>query len=73
MILDGFTGEELRLRLLDNSCPAPHHHNAWGAFIMQATRLGIIRPTGQFRNMATPKSHARATRVYEWAPPMSDR
>lgn len=61
-----FTGEELRLHLVAAGCPEPHHCNAWGALINQAVRLKIIRATGRYRKMKLPRSHARATPVYEW-------
>lgn len=62
----GFTGEELRHRLLLDGCPRPHHHNAWGALINQAVRIGLVQATGERRNMRGPRSHARSTSVYVW-------
>lgn len=58
-----YTGEEIRLRL-ESSIGRPHHHNAWGAIINQAVRRGLLRKTGEYRQMSTIKSHARATPVY---------
>lgn len=59
-----FTGEDIRLALTSIGLAPPHHHNAWGAFTMNLVRSGRIKPTGQFKNMKTEKSHARITRVY---------
>lgn len=57
------TGESLRLRLLKDGLPAPHHHNAWGALTAHAIRRELIFKTGRWSSMRTPKSHARATPV----------
>ncbi len=65
-VLEEFTGEELRVFLMRAGHPPPHHHNAWGAFIKQAIRAQLIRPTGRRKNMRTPKSHARSTAIYSW-------
>jgi hypothetical protein len=59
-----YTGEEIRLAL-SRTMEQPHHHNAWGAVIMQAVKRKHLRPTDRFRQMRTAKSHARVTRVYE--------
>ena len=58
-----FTGEELRLECEKNDVH-PHHHNAWGAYIMHLKRNGLIASTGKYRNMQTAKSHARRTEIY---------
>jgi hypothetical protein len=64
--MSSFTGEELRLRL-ETRIGKPHHHNAMGALVKQALKLGLIERTGQFRAMMEPKSHARMTAVYRAA------
>ena len=61
-----FTGEDLRLRL-ETRIGKPHHHNAMGALVKQALKLGLIERTGGFRAMTEPKSHARMTAVYRAA------
>ena len=61
-----FTGEDLRLRL-ETRIGKPHHHNAMGALVKQALKLGLIERTGWFRAMTEPKSHARMTAVYRAA------
>src|SRR5215472_10718968 len=56
------TGEQLRLAMLRNGCPFPHHHNAWGAVINRAiVDHGYLRGTGRYAHMETEKSHARRT------------
>ncbi len=57
------TGEQIRLALMAAGLPPPHHHNAWGAFINAAIRLGILEPTGRKDQMHTPRSHARSTQI----------
>jgi hypothetical protein len=61
------TAEDLRLRLVSDGCPFPHHHNAWGALVMSAVKRGMLKPTGRMAKMKTPKSHARKTSVYRRA------
>lgn len=57
------TGEEIRL-----ACEAagvrPHHHNAWGGFILMLVRSGQLADTGRRVPMRAPGSHARKTTVY---------
>jgi hypothetical protein len=62
---DGWRGtaEDCRVALLRAGVEPPHHHNAWGALIKSCIPL-ILRPTGEWRNMRTEKSHARSTPVY---------
>ena len=57
------TGEDIRL-LVEKVIGQPHHPNAWGAIIRMALKEGIISRTGEWRQMRTPKSHARQTPVY---------
>src|SRR5215207_2765105 len=59
------TAEDLRLHIVALGCPAPHHHNAWGALVMTARRKGLLTETGRMANMRTKKSHARRTPVYQ--------
>lgn len=61
----GWTGtaEDIRVLLMNNGLPAPHHHNAWGALIKSCVPRFLV-PTGETRNMATRRSHARRTPVY---------
>jgi hypothetical protein len=61
------TAEDVRVTLLANSYPSPHHHNAWGALIKTAIKRKLIIPTGDLTNMKTKKSHARRTPVYRSA------
>lgn len=58
-----YTGEDIRLRLIEE-VGAPHHHNAWGALIMNAVRSGLLVAIGTYRHMKTTKSHGRKTPVY---------
>lgn len=58
------TGEDVRRMLTDKGLPPPHHHNAWGAFIMNLVKSGVLVSTGRMVNMKTQKSHARRTLVY---------
>lgn len=57
------TGEEIRHRVAAAGIE-PHHANAWGALISQAVRLKLMTPTGVWRAMKKPSSHARKTPVY---------
>ncbi len=54
-------GEDIRL-MIDTK---PTHHNAWGAVINMAVRRGLLVDTEATRKMATKKSHARKSPVYE--------
>lgn len=54
-------GEDIRKHVQDCGVSAPHHHNCWGALIMAAHRLGLIKRTDGWRNMRTKKSHARSS------------
>ena len=57
------TGEEIRLEIEPLIGP-PHHHNAYGSLISQAIKARYLTPTGVWRKMRTPKSHARRTPEY---------
>ncbi len=57
------TGEEIRLQV-EIAVGPPKHHNAWGALIRQAIKEKLLIPTGQYKAMETPKSHARRTPAY---------
>jgi len=57
------TGEDLRMACLDVEI-VPHHHNAWGGLISALVREGILVPTGRYRKMRAPGSHARETKIY---------
>ena len=61
-----FTGEDIRLECRDKGVTA-HHPNAWGMFILQARKEGLIEPTGQWRPMRDPRSNSRQTQVYRRA------
>ena len=58
------TGEDIKVWLISGGLPEPHHHNAWGAFIMGLVRSNLLVSTGQTRQMKTRKSHARRNPVY---------
>jgi len=60
------TGEDIR-RILRRIIGDPTHHNAWGALISRAVKRGLIEPTGEWRPMQLPRSHARQTPVYRRA------
>lgn len=63
------TGEDIR-RLCTSRGVTPHHPNAWGGVISGLVCAGRLRATGEYRQMADVKSHARETKVYrvpsEW-------
>jgi hypothetical protein len=61
-----FTGEDIRIACLVKGV-IPHHHNAWGAFIMGLIRSGLVTKTGKRTKMKAPKSHARETDIYRKA------
>lgn len=56
------TGEDLRK--IVSLQVEPHHHNAWGALILDAARKGLISRTGERRRMGERSSHARETDVW---------
>jgi len=58
------TGEDIRFELTKNGVPQPHHHNAWGPFIVGIRKIGWITPTGRYKNMSSNKSHARESKIY---------
>lgn len=58
------TAEYFRFALLERGVASPHHHNAWGGLIAHAVRAGVLVPTGEWRAMGGPKSHARKSPVY---------
>ena len=64
--LDGMhvTGEDIR-RICTDRGVTPHHSNAWGGVISGLVRMGQLRATGEYRQMADTRSHARETKVYE--------
>jgi len=66
VLIPGFIGtaEDIRIRLLMKGLERPHHHNAWGAMIMEAIRLNRIIHNGKRRHMKTKRSHGRETDVY---------
>jgi hypothetical protein len=57
------TGEELRLKLIRDGVPFPHHHNTWGGAAMSAIRQGLLVSHDEFDHMRTKKSHKRKTQV----------
>jgi hypothetical protein len=60
-----FAGEDIR-RVLGTVVGQPTHHNAWGGLINGLKRKKLIKPTGKFRHMKMPGSHARLTPEYKW-------
>ena len=59
----GFTGEAFRIAIENQIGPIPHP-NLMGAVIMRAVKTGLIKKSGRYAPMKTPKSHARETAVY---------
>ena len=59
-----FTAEDYKLRIIEDGCPLPHHHNAWGSLTGAAIKLGIIYFTGRYTHMKVKRSHARKTPIY---------
>jgi len=57
------TGEDIRCSIV-GIVGEPHHHNAWGAMIKNALKQKLIRPTGKWKAMQLPQSHARTSPVY---------
>jgi len=58
------TGEDIRLKLVGDGLEPPHHHNAWGALLLNCVRKEWLVATGEFAHMRTTRSHARMTPVY---------
>ena len=56
------TGEDIRLHC-EGLGIRPHNNNAWGALIMSMIKDGTLKPTGEYRAMVSPQSHARRTQV----------
>ncbi len=63
------TAEALRLKLLQEKLPTPHHHNVWGGLINSAVKRRYLINTGVRDSMRTPRSHARNTPVYRSGTP----
>lgn len=61
-----FTGEQMRIHI-EAMIGQPGHPGAWGAIFVAAIKRGLIVPTGEWRPMQTPESHARKTPVYRSA------
>lgn len=57
------TGEDIRVAIVKD-VGEPHHHNAWGAMIKNAIKQRLIVPTGKWRHMKLPQSHARNSPIY---------
>lgn len=57
------TGEDIRVQIVE-IVGEPHHHNAWGAMIKNAISQKLIVPTGKWRPMKLPQSHARVSPIY---------
>lgn len=57
-------GEEIRTRLLDYGLPHPKHSNAWGGLTSSLVKAGRLRDTGQVRQMADLRSHARRSPIW---------
>ena len=58
------TGEDIRIAMTRLGVPQPHHHNAWGPFVLGLRKSGWLSPTGEWRPMRGEKSNARETKVY---------
>jgi hypothetical protein len=65
-LIPGFEGtaEDIRIRLRMKGLEKPHHHNAWGAMIMEAIKQRRIIENGKRKHMKTLPSHGRETDVY---------
>lgn len=58
-------GEDIRIWLVnEQNYPLPHHHNAWGALVMDLVRKDIIVATGPRVRMELPRSHGHRSPVY---------
>lgn len=60
---DEITGESIRVEC-ESRGVTPHHHNAWGSFVLSLVRSGVLVPTGRYVPMRAKGSHARKTQVY---------
>jgi hypothetical protein len=58
-----FTGEDIRL-FCQGLVSQPTSPNVWGALTKELIRRKMIRPSGHYRQMRDPSSHARMTMVY---------
>lgn len=56
------TGEDIRVGVVRDDPKSP---NAWGGLINRAIKAELLRYTGEYKPMTTPKSHGRRTPVYE--------
>lgn len=59
-----YSGETIRIRVLEKGLRKPHHHNAWGALINMAVKRKLLVDTGRMTNMRETRSHARRTPLY---------
>lgn len=64
------SGEDIRMWMQLRGIH-PRHHNAWGAAVNHAQRLGLIIFAQKYTSMKAPRSHARRTPVYRWASGLS--
>jgi hypothetical protein len=62
-----FTSDDFRAYALNVGLKPPHHHNAWGALFTLASKMDLIRPTGNFWESTRPESHRRFIRGWERA------
>jgi hypothetical protein len=63
-ITDDFITEDFRYWAEKNGLEEPGEPRAYGGIVLKASRMGMIIPTGHFRNMKNPKSHENPKRVW---------
>jgi hypothetical protein len=59
-----FTGEDIRLLLLERRSIVPPTPNSMGTLIMNAAKAGLLTDTGRSSRMKSEKSNARRTPVW---------
>lgn len=62
------TGEDIRVELMRDGAPMPHHPNAWGGLVNSCLKAGLLHKTGRHGQMRAVRSHARSTPIYSRSP-----
>ena len=59
-----FSGEDVKIALLNNGLRKPRHHKVWGAFIMSLIRANRLERAPTTGHTKTRISHGRRTQLY---------
>lgn len=62
--VDDFITEDFRFWAESHGLVKPKESRAYGGIVLRASKSGLIYPTGEFRNMKSPKCHDNPKRVW---------